>query len=79
MPDTHPLLQAWDLPPYSLVRASFQALPPRLGLQCANRASLSRGVFSPGDSRPLLTALEAFLERPIVEDLFALSSEAVAR
>ncbi len=27
--------------------------------------------FSPGDSRTLLTALEAFLERPISEDLFA--------
>ena len=35
--------------------------------------------FSPGDSRSLLTALEAFLQRPIAEDLFALSSEAVAR
>ncbi|MHC8384455.1 M3 family metallopeptidase [Pseudomonas sp. LB3P14] len=35
--------------------------------------------FSPGDSRSLLTALEVFLERPIAEDLFALSSEAVAR
>lgn len=34
--------------------------------------------FSPGDSRSLLTALEAFLERPIADDLFALSSEAVA-
>ena len=33
--------------------------------------------FSSGDSRSLLTALEAFLERPIAEDLFALSSEAV--
>lgn len=34
--------------------------------------------FSPGDSRSLLTALAEFLERPIAEDLFALSSEAVA-
>lgn len=34
--------------------------------------------FSPGDSRSLLSAMEAFLERPIAEDLFALSSEAVA-
>ncbi|MHC8302450.1 hypothetical protein [Pseudomonas sp. ZS1P83] len=38
-----------------------------------------REVFSsPGDSRSLLTALAEFLERPIAEDLFALSSEAVA-
>jgi oligopeptidase A len=27
-------------------------------------------VFSPGDSRSLLSSLEAFLERPLAEDLF---------
>lgn len=34
--------------------------------------------FSPGDSRSLLTALEAFLGRPLADDLFAVSSEAIA-
>jgi oligopeptidase A len=34
--------------------------------------------FSPGDSRSLLSAMEAFLERPIADDLFARPSEAVA-
>ena len=33
--------------------------------------------FSPGDSHSLLTALETFLGRPIADDLFAVSSEAV--
>ena len=34
--------------------------------------------FSPGDSRSLLTALEAFLGRPVADDVFAISPEAVA-